>query len=82
MRVYVLVVTASGAVTTIGMVFAPTLNEIGAEVDPDAVEDPFTVIVELAPWVAVGVTVVLVTLFATLSAYDVVLEAKDGLKVP
>ena len=80
--VYVLVVTPSGAVTTMGIVFDPTLNAMGADADPDIVVDPFTIIVELAPWVAVGVTVMELTPFKTLAVYEVVDEMKDGARIP
>jgi hypothetical protein len=64
------------------MVFDPTFKFIAPEVAPDATVVPFTVIVELAPCAAVGVTVILVTAYATLSVYEVVLDANVGASVP
>ena len=65
--VYVSCVTPSGAVTRIVMVLEPTFNDIAPEVEPDETTVPLTLIVELLPCLAVGVTVTLVTALATLS---------------
>jgi hypothetical protein len=64
--VYVLVVVPSCAVTTVVMVFAPTLREIAPDALPEAIGVPFTVMVAYV-LLAVGVTVMLVTPFATLA---------------
>jgi hypothetical protein len=63
-------------------VFEPTLKFIAPEAAPEAVVVPFTVIVELAPWVAVGVSVILVTLFITFAVYALVPDANAGVSVP
>jgi hypothetical protein len=65
--VYVSCVTPFGAVTKIVMVLEPTFNDMAPEAVPDATTVPLTLIVELLPWLAVGVTVTLLTLLATLS---------------
>jgi hypothetical protein len=44
--------------------FVPTAREMGLDGEPEGTEEPFTAIVVLA-WLAVGVTVRLVMLFAT-----------------
>ena len=62
-------------------VFDPTFNVIAPDAEPLVTATPSTVIVALGSFV-VGVTVTLVTLLPTLSVYEVVLEAKTGLKVP
>jgi hypothetical protein len=53
---YVLVVVPSEAVTTTVIVFAPTLNEMAPDAEPDDVVVPFTVTVAVS-LVTVGVTV-------------------------
>jgi hypothetical protein len=65
--VYVSCVTPSGAVTTTVMALEPTLRDIESDAEPEETVVPLTVMVELLPWLAVGVTVTLVTLLATLS---------------
>ena len=69
---YVLVVTPFGAVTRILMVFEPTDRARADDVAPLATETGVpllteTVIVELEPCVAVGVTVIELTPLPTLS---------------
>lgn len=64
---YVSCVTPLGAVTTtLIVVEVAAFNVIGPEADPEVTRVPSTVIVEL-PWVAVGVTVMLVVSLATAS---------------
>ena len=67
--------------TTVDTVLEPTFKEIGLEADPEVTAVPLIVTVVLA-WLVVGVTVKLVTLFATLSVYEVVPEEKAELRVP
>jgi len=62
--VQILVVVPSSAVTTIVIVFSPTSKLIAPDAEPLATGVPFTVIVALVS-AAVGVTVILVILFAT-----------------
>ena len=52
------------------MVFEPTLRLIEPDAEPEVTAAELTVIVEPLPWLAVGVTVKLVTLLATLSEYE------------
>jgi hypothetical protein len=54
------------AVTTVKTVFDPTFNAMGLDAEPLDTVLLLTVMVELA-WLAVGVTVTLVTLLETLS---------------
>ena len=63
-KVYVLVVMPSWAVTTVVMVFAPTLNAIGAEAVPGATAVPFTVTVDVGTAVK-GVMVIVAAPFTT-----------------
>ena len=79
--VYVFVVVPSCAVTTVVMVFAPTERAIAPDALPEATVVPFTVMVAVAS-ATVGVTVRLVTLFATDCVYAVVAASNTGLSVP
>ena len=59
-------VVPSPAVTTVVIVFAPTVKGIFAEADPDVTAVPFTVMVEVGS-LAVGVTVTDVVALLTLA---------------
>lgn len=63
------------------MRFAPTLNVIGAELLPKATVVPFTLTFELRS-AAVGVTMMLATMFGTVAVYASVLEENTGVSVP
>ena len=64
--VYVFWVIPLPAVTTIVIVFVPTLSATGVEVAPDTTVVPFTVTV--APGAAVGCTVTVAVVFVTTAA--------------
>ena len=75
------VVTPSWAVTTVVMTLEPTLKAMGPEAVPLVTVVPFTLTVA-EPWLTVGVTVILVTPFPTVSVYVTVPEEKLGLRLP
>ena len=79
--VTVYVVCPAELLTTMVMAFEPTLRFIAALALPLATTEPFTVIVAFAD-VVVGVTVIVVTVFATLAVYCVVAALNAGVRVP
>ena len=74
-------VVPSDPVTTTLILFTPTTSGKLADAVPEATAVPFTFTVAAASLV-VGVTVIVVTVFATLAVYDKVAEAKAGDSVP
>lgn len=75
------VVTPFWAVTIVVMVVVPTESDIAPEAEPLETVVPLTLTV--APtWLTVGVTVILLTAFATLSIYETVPEVNVGESEP
>ena len=63
------------------MTFAPATREIALDGEPDVTGEPLTVTLAFVSE-SVGVTVMLVTPFATVAEYEVVLVEKAGVSVP
>lgn len=80
-RVYVLVVAPSWAVTTVVMAFNPAFNAIGADAVPDATVMPFTFTVDVGTAVN-GVMVIVAAPFTTSSVYANLDAEKVGDKLP
>ena len=80
-KVYVLVVVPSWAVTIVVMVFDPTFKAIGAEAVPEVTAVPLTVTVDVGTAVK-GVMVMVAAPFTTSSVYAVLEAEKVGDKAP